>query len=210
MKLIKKIKSNEGGIAINTAILTPFILLICYIVLDLLYVNNQKASIQRKTDSASLAIVANTISSEDDNIYVDPLQNLIKCYDTPTGDANEFKTTTLSGTRYCSYILSGDNEKILPCEITREYYEKGIEQLKKDLPLTSYDEQYFDEHYSWDKLSDEYKKNLKQGIVSFKYPAKVYSTLSNFGGFSWSYEVKIESQAVCNSKLKEKLFYEKR
>lgn len=200
-RIIRKIKSNQGGIAVNTAIMLPALLLIVFMIMDLLYIANQRNDIQRRADSATLAMVA--LAKVDDEkydtrYYQDPDGNLIICSLSPSGIEGEYETLTENGKYYCYIKKTEEGETVSPCEITKEYYDAGISQLKKDLSAENYNTEYFDETYSnYDNLSSEYKSSLKSGIVELRFPGKVYGLFSKFGGIDWSYEVLIESQAVC-------------
>ena len=198
--LIRKFKENKGGIAVNTAIALPAMLLIAYMIMDLLYIANQRNDIQRRADSATLAITANAkldTTDENTDYFMDPEGNLIYCTKDDTADY-DYETETANGKYYCSVIKDASTGlAVQPCEITRESYEKGIAQLKKDLPGENYSEEEFDAVYDWDNLTDEYKASLKSGIAELRFAGRVYGLFSKYGGFDWSYRVYIESQAVC-------------
>lgn len=210
--IIRKIKNNEGGIAVNTAIAMPAMLLVVFMIMDLLYISNQRNDIQRRADSATLTMVnmakidASTNGTTEGTVryYENPDGNLIYCSSVSTGKEGEYTTDTKEGTLYCYIMKSETGDAVSPCEITQEYYQKGIDQFKTDIQLIGnekyYDETEFDNSYKWENLSDEYKSSLKQGIAELRFAGQVHGLFSKFSGINFTYKVYIESQAVCNYK----------
>ena len=176
---MKRILRNKGDVAITSALLMPFILMLLFMIVDYAYMANQKMAIQRSADSAtlsmvSMAVVHEKVTTDKMGIIKEPIEK--------------------AGQRVC--------------EITEEYYNHGIEQLQKDLVSTQYDVSYFENKYLYDNLmnaSDEEskitRKQLENGIVRLKFVGYVEGFFSRFAGLNLKISVPIDSTATCVSTL---------
>ena len=169
-KLLNKIRINKGSIPLDAALLLPGILLLCFLMVDFIYISNQKADIQRRSDSAALTI-ANAANVE--------------------GEVNIDENGII--------VSAGDREGCKLCEITEDDYQLGITQLRKDLKADQYDINYFEDNTArYDKLTDKQLEQLENGVVRLRFKGKVYGILSRFAGFNWGFSIVIDSTAICN------------
>ena len=175
---MKRILRNKGDVAITSALLMPFILMLLFMIVDYAYMANQKMAIQRSADSATLSMVSMAVNH-------DPVK-----------------------TDKMGIIKEGEKAGQRVCEITEEYYNHGIEQLQKDLVSTQYDVSYFENKYLYNNLmnaSDEEskitRKQLENGIVRLKFVGYVEGFFSRFAGLNLKISVPIDSTATCVSTL---------
>ncbi|MDO4500694.1 MAG: pilus assembly protein TadG-related protein [Erysipelotrichaceae bacterium] len=101
-KFQAKLSKNEGSISLGCVLAMPVVLLILFLMIDLMHITGDKASLQRRVDSAVLGIAAK--AAPEGNVLV---------------DSN-------------GIIVEGINAGNKVCEITPTLMNEGIEQIKKD------------------------------------------------------------------------------
>lgn len=101
-KFLNKAKRNEGSISLGVVLTAPVILLILFLMIDYLHIAADKASLQRRVDSAVLTIVTEAAPGEE--VLVD-----------------------ING-----YIAEGPYAGQKVCAITDAMVDRGIEQLRRD------------------------------------------------------------------------------
>ena len=98
-----KKENKKGSVSMGIALSLPVLLLLMFLMVDFLRLSNHKQNLQRRLDSAVITIV-NSAKPESE-VLLDE----------------------------AGFILVGDKVGYKACAITAEDYEKGINQLKRDI-----------------------------------------------------------------------------
>ena len=156
-RFIKRLKGNEGGISLALALSIPVILLIMFLMIDFIQYSYQKSETQRKLDSATVGVAIEALPDGDVVIDSD------------------------------GYIVEGDRAGQKACAITNEMYQKGFDQLARDINATDYEVK---------NISTP--EQMENGIARMQVLAYTEHLIANYLlPFNWRLPYVVESYAVC-------------
>lgn len=156
-RFIKRLKGNEGGISLALALSIPVILLIMFLMIDFIQYSYQKSETQRKLDSATVGVAIEALPDGDVVIDSD------------------------------GYIVEGDKAGQKACAITDEMYQKGFDQLARDINATDYEVK---------NISTP--EQMENGIARMQVLAYTEHLIANYLlPFNWRLPYVVESYAVC-------------